>query len=237
MKRKLLILIPVILLLLLFNLLFNSSYKATDIAVNALESTDTLKVYTDDYISFIPSSDNEIGIIMYPGGKVDHLAYSPLMRDLADQGYSTFIAKMPLDLAIFGSNQATDIIEENSTINEWYIMGHSLGGVMAAQYAYENQDTISGLILLASYPQDKHDFSTTEMKVLSIIGDQDGLVDLETYERTKAFLPSNTMYITLEGGNHGQMGSYGKQKKDMPATLTPEEQEYLIIESIMEFIH
>ena len=237
MKRKFLILIPIILLFLVLTLLFNSSYKAADNAINALESTDTLEVNSDDYISFIPSSNNEIGIIMYPGGKVEHEAYSPLMRDLADQGYSTFIAKMPLDLAIFGSNKATRIIEENNTINEWFIMGHSLGGVMAAQYAYENQETISGLILLASYPQEKHDFSNTDMNVLSIIGNQDGLVDLDTYEDAKAFLPEDTMYITLEGGNHGQMGSYGKQKKDLPATLTHEEQEYLIIESIMEFIH
>lgn len=237
MKRKFLILIPIILLLLVLILLFNSSYKAADNAINALESTDTLEVNSDDYISFIPSSNNEIGIIMYPGGKVEHEAYAPLMRDLSDQGYSTFIAKMPLDLAIFGSDKATSIIEENNTIIEWYIMGHSLGGVMAAQYAYENQETISGLILLASYPQEKHDFSDTGMNVLSILGDKDGLVDLKTYEDAKAFLPEDTMYITLEGGNHEQMGTYGKQKKDLPATLTPEEQEYLIIESIMEFIH
>lgn len=237
MKRKFLILIPIILLLLVLTLLFNSSYKAADNAINALEPTDTLEVNSDDYISFIPSSNNEIGIIMYPGGKVEHEAYAPLMRDLSDQGYSTFIAKMPLDLAIFGGDKATNIIEENNTIIEWYIMGHSLGGVMAAQYAYENQQTISGLILLASYPQEKHDFSDTEMNVLSILGDKDGLVDLKTYEDAKAFLPEDTMYITLKGGNHGQMGTYGKQKKDLPATLTPEEQEYLIIESIMEFIH
>ncbi|MBI9014324.1 MAG: alpha/beta fold hydrolase [Clostridiales bacterium] len=237
MKRKLLIVIPIIFLLLVFNLLFNSSYKATDNALNALESTDTLKFYSDDYISFIPISHNEIGIIMYPGGKVEHEAYAPLMRDLADQGYSTFIAKMPLDLAIFGKNKASEIIEENNTINQWYIMGHSLGGVMAAQYAYENQETISGLILLASYPQEKHDFSNTDMEVLSILGNLDGLIDLDTYKETKAFLPEDTMYITIDGGNHAQMGTYGKQKKDLPATLTPEEQEYLIIESIMEFIH
>ncbi len=92
-------------------------------------------------------------------------------------------------------------------------MGHSLGGVMASQYAFENQNKINDLILLASYPQKKHNLIDSDMKILSILGDLDGLVDLETYNTAKKYLPTHTRYVLMIGDNHGQMVSNGPQKK------------------------
>ena len=49
-----------------------------------------------------------------------------------------------------------------------------------------------------------------------------------TYKRDIAaaqdLLPPETKYITIEGGNHSQFGSYGLQSGDNAATISPEEQ-------------
>ncbi|MCH4888566.1 alpha/beta hydrolase [Acidaminobacter sp. JC074] len=231
MKKKLLWLIPIIIVLLLYQFIFNSSYKPT------IEAMATMRegILEDGYVSFIPPDADQIGIIIYPGGKVSYEAYAPFAKDLSEQGYATFVVEMPLDLAIFGSDNASKVIESNPTITEWYILGHSLGGVMAAEYAYEND--IKGLVLLASYPQDKHDFKDKDIKVLSIIGSNDGLVDKNTFNQSKMIMPLDAMYKTIPGGNHAQMGSYGKQKNDLDATITEEEQRYQVIETIVKWLN
>lgn len=70
-------------------------------------------------------------IIFYPGGLVDPASYSPLARTLAEQGHRVYIAKMPLNLAIFGQNKADSFIAEHP--DEAYVIGgHSLGGAFAS---------------------------------------------------------------------------------------------------------
>ncbi len=231
MKKKLLWLIPITIIFLLYQFIFNSSYDPT------IKALATLKEGTieDSYASFIPQDADQVGIIIYPGGKVSYEAYAPFAKDLSEQGYATFIVEMPLDLAIFGGNSADIVIEDNPTITEWYILGHSLGGVMAAEYALEHN--VKGLILLASYPQDKHDLSDKDIKVLSILGSQDGLVDKDTFNKSKSLLPISSTYRIIKGANHAQMGSYGKQKKDFEATITEEEQRYKVIEAIVQWLN
>ena len=63
---------------------------------------------------------------------------------------------MNFNLAILSPNRADSIINNYKDIDTWVIGGHSLGGVMASNYALKN-DKIKGLVLLASYPQDKTD--------------------------------------------------------------------------------
>ncbi|HKK64779.1 MAG TPA: alpha/beta hydrolase [Clostridia bacterium] len=41
------------------------------------------------------------GLIFYPGGKVANEAYLPFLVMIAEAGYPVFLAKMPLDLAVF----------------------------------------------------------------------------------------------------------------------------------------
>ena len=40
-------------------------------------------------------ADAEVGIVLYPGAKVDPHAYVPLAQELASKGYYCVIAKMP----------------------------------------------------------------------------------------------------------------------------------------------
>ena len=166
----------ILILVAVFSIYFGNYYHAVNVD-EYLESNDKVLVNDDNYISFIPK-DNEIkgGIIFYQGAKVENKSYSELMYKLALEGYATFIVDMPFNFAIFGVNKADEIIKDYD-IDNWYLMGHSLGGAMATSYVSQNTDKIAGLILLASYSTE--DLSDT--KVLSIYGSNDLVLNMEKY--------------------------------------------------------
>ena len=163
------------------------------------------------------SADAKIGLIFYPGGKVEHTAYEPLMRALAARGVLCVLVKMPLKLAVLDINAADGVQEQFPGVKSWYIGGHSLGGSMAASYAAEHADSYDGLILLASYST--ADLSDTDLKVLSLYGSEDGVLNLKKYEKYKQNLPADLKEIKMPGGNHAQFGAYGTQRGDGTATL------------------
>ena len=91
------------------------------------------------------------GLIFYPGGKVEHRAYIPLMQACAEQGILCVLIEMPFNLAVLDINAADGIQEQYPQIQDWYIGGHSLGGSMGANYLEKNAEDYEGLILLGSY--------------------------------------------------------------------------------------
>lgn len=167
-------------------------------------------------------NENGIGIIFYPGGKVEYTAYIPLLAQLAEQGYDCYLPKMPCNLAVFGINKADKIIATHTDVKKWYIAGHSLGGAMASSYASKNSDKLAGIIFLGAYPAS--DLSQTKLAMLSIVGTKDQVVNRDKLESSKSNAPKDAKYHTLEGGNHADYGDYGVQKGDGEATITREEQ-------------
>ena len=180
----------------------------------------------DNYYLFEPDADNDVdaGFIFYPGGKVEALAYAPLMRQLADEGLTVVLVKMPFNLAVFDSDAAEGIVEEFSGVDNWYIGGHSLGGAMASSYLEKTDKDFKGLVLLGAYP-----LGEVSLPMLAILGSEDKIVDRERVGELK-----NPLII--EGGNHGNFGNYGVQKGDGKSTISREEQQSLTVEAIMEFI-
>lgn len=200
-------------------------YKAQETALKAVEGNSIVEVDKSDYITFNPrNSKAETGLIFYPGGKVQPEAYAPLCLAIAEKGYRVIIVPMPVKLAVFGANKADKVIEANKDIKNWVIGGHSLGGVMAAAYAYENQDKIKGLALYASYPQAKHNLSDSEIKVISLWGSKDSVADISKVKEASSVLPEDSVFFEIAGGNHGQFGDYGFQKGDTEGSISSEEQ-------------
>ena len=158
------------------------------------------------------------GVIFYPGGKVEALAYIPLMEQLAQEGVLSVLMPMPFNLAVLAKNAAEGIPEQLPEVEHWYMAGHSLGGSMAASFASENTAWVEGLILLAAYSTDPVD-----VPVLSIYGSEDGVLNMEKYEQYRPNL-SDLTEVVLEGGNHAGFGFYGPQEGDGEAVLNREVQ-------------
>lgn len=207
-------------------------------AISALETTDTVIVETGKSLVFTPvsSTPTTTGYIFYPGGRVDYRAYAPMANALAEKGFLAVIPRMPLNLAVFGINEAADVIAAHPEIKSWVIGGHSLGGSMAASYVYEHPGQIDGLVFLASYPADSNKLSNYTGKVLSISASLDGLATPEKIAHSIGLLPDSTVWSIVEGGNHAQFGWYGSQKGDNAATISREEQQKEVIKNTLDLL-
>ncbi|HAA85552.1 MAG TPA: alpha/beta hydrolase [Kosmotogaceae bacterium] len=212
-------------------------YSPTEQALRALESDDIVSVDTSRWLVFTPQEkDVQTGLILYPGGRVDEKAYAVLARSIAEAGYKTVIVQMPFGLAVLNPSAARDVIQEFPDIGEWYIGGHSLGGAMAARFAYLNIESISGLVLMASYPAGNNDLSGVDFPVLSIYASLDGVIDQENLENSRNLLPPDTVWVEIEGGNHAQFGHYGAQRGDLEPKISLEEQMKQTITVILKFL-
>jgi hypothetical protein len=204
-------------------------------AFEALNSDLEVKVTTDRWLVFEPAnSSKNVGFIVYPGGRVDHRSYAPLAHKIAAQGFLTIIAPMPLNLAVFGVNTASDIINSYPQITSWAIGGHSLGGTMAAQFASENPSKIASLILWAAYPASGNNMSKYSLLVTIIYGSNDGLVSISQIQDSLKLLPPTTIQVEITGGNHAQFGWYGDQPGDNNAEISRERQQSKILNATLQ---
>lgn len=178
--------------------------------------------------------DAEVGLIFYPGGKVEYSAYEPLMRTLASHGILCVLVEMPFNLAVLNANAANGIREMLPKVGKWYIGGHSLGGSMAASYLASHADDLDGLVLLGAYST--ADISDSGERVISIYGTEDGVMNRQKYAKCKPNLPNDFNESEIIGGNHAYFGMYGEQDGDGRAYITNEEQIRIASELISEFL-
>jgi len=212
-------------------------YQPTPEALQAMESNSDILVREEPWLIFQPQNTSaKTGLILYPGARIDPQAYAPLARSIASQGYWVIIVAMPLNLAVFAPEQASEVIEFFPEIESWVIGGHSLGGAMAANYANNHPEDVRGLLLLASYPSSSDDLSSSNIKVTSIYADLDGFTSLEDIDTSRALLPEETIWIEIEGGNHSQFGWYGLQKGDNVATISRETQQEQVVLSTINLL-
>lgn len=205
-------------------------------AQKAMETADQVTVSEqENWIDFMPDKPEGISVIFYPGGLVKPQSYAPLAHELAKAGHHTVIAKMPVNLAVLKQNLADDI--RNAFPDESFVMGgHSLGGSMAARYAASHPDALQGIFFLASYPDQKGSVRSLGIQALSILGTNDEVVNATKYQNGRAYLPEDTVYYTIEGGNHSQFGDYGHQSGDGEPEITGEEQLSQTVKAVTEWL-
>jgi hypothetical protein len=214
-----------------------STYPARDLALSALESSQSVTITRDKYIVFTPNSEPEAGLIFYPGGLVEPSAYAPVLHQIAQDGVLVIITPMPLNLAIINTGAANAVMNEFPEVSTWILAGHSLGGASAAIYAENNPTNIKALALWDSYPPDSSDLSDNHLAVLSIYGTTNGFPNTDNFDDKRFLLPVNTSFVPIEGASHAQFGDYGPQKGDVVASLSLAEQHALVAELMLEFIH
>ncbi len=217
--------------------IYLSDYYHADLeAIAAFESAQKVvhETLDDGTIVFEPQNARA-GFIFYPGGKVEHTAYIPLMEACASEGILCVLVEMPFRLAVFEVNAADGIQQRYPEIESWYIGGHSLGGSMAASYLADHTENFAGLILLGSYST--ADLSETNMNVLSIYGSEDQVLNREKYVANSSNLPNSATEVVIEGGCHAYFGMYGAQNGDGTPTVTNEEQIHSAADAISEMVH
>lgn len=166
---------------------------------------------------------------------MEYKAYAPLLKKLANQGILCLCPHMPFNLAVFASDKAEGMQKDYPEVTKWYIGGHSLGGVMASQYAYKHQKDFDGMIFLASYPT--HSFQNSSLQALTIYGSQDHVLNKKNYQKNKKNFPKQTREVIIQGGNHGQFANYGKQSGDGKASITSLQQQEETVEAIMQLMN
>ena len=213
----------------------NDYYRADLGAISAFSSSEKIEreILDDETIVFKPEKV-KAGFIFYPGGKVEYTAYIPLMEELAKKDIMCVLLKMPFNLAVLDVNGAEGIQEMYPEIENWYIGGHSLGGSMAASYLSENISEYKGLVLLGSYST--ADLSKEDIKVLSVFGSEDKVMNKEKYDEYKINLPKDFSEEIIGGGCHAYFGMYGEQEGDGTPTITNVEQIQKTAEIINIFI-
>ena len=219
-----------------FYLYVSDCYRADEVSIDAYVTSEEIeeRELGDGSIAYIPT-EYTVGVIFYPGGKVEHTAYEPLMRALAERGILAVLVRMPHNLAVLKSNAADGIPEQFPEVERWYMAGHSLGGSMAASYIAKHQGEFDGLILLAAYST--ADLSASGLEVASIYGSLDGVMNRDKYGEYLINLPADLSETVIDGGNHAGFGMYGEQKGDGEATLTATDQIELAAEIIKNFVN
>lgn len=197
-----------------------------------MKSTDDVVVTAHKKYYSFRGHNNKKAFIFYPGALVDEQAYAEILYKLAENGMDSFVVKMPLRLAIYGFNNGNEVLKDyKNQYKEFYIGGHSMGGVASSFFAILHKKDIKGVALLGSFsilPIPK------EMKVLSITATNDKVIKWDTYNKSLKNLPKDYIHVSIEGGNHGQFGDYGEQRNDGVATISNEKQHQIIIKAILD---
>ena len=227
----------------LFSLWMVNSFRAQGFDRTILESDQTIIVEkTDQYIHFQPVENPQpTGFIFLPGGMVAPEAYAPMSRAISEHGFNVFILNLPFGSAPLDSQetgvlqQALEIIDANPSIPYWTVGGHSRGAAIAARFASLHEESFDGLVLIGtSHPKEAaFDLSKTNVSVTKIYATNDGLASTDEVEANARYLPDDTKWVLIEGGNHSQFGYYGGQLGDNAATISREQQQELTIEAIL----
>lgn len=235
-KRIVGVLLALFVILMVFAVAFKiysgDFYRADEAMISEFQdkaSGNVLNYQNDDGQVFLPvDKDYKAVIVFYPGGKVEYTAYSGLMYELADRGFICLLPRMPENLAFLRVN-AVDVLTEKykdqvATVDhlDWYLAGHSLGGVAASKFYEGASVRFKGLILCASYVTE--DLSASDCRLLSIYGSEDKVLNMENYENSKALWPAGAEEYVIQGGIHSYFGNYGIQDGDGEPSITNEQQ-------------
>lgn len=191
-------------------------------------------------IGFLPAREvGSAALVFVPGGSVDPEAYAPMARAIAERGRLVYIVDAP-PVGLFGSGDETtmerarEIVAAAAPARRRVLGGHSRGGAVAVRMVAAEPDQFDGLILLGTTHPRRDDLSKCPLPVTKLVASLDGVARPDAMETSRALLPPETTWITIEGGNHAQFGCYGDQTGDNPATLGREEQQSAVVEAILK---
>ena len=219
------------------------AYRARGEAHDALNSSQTVRVENlDGYWRFTPRQASNVGLLFFPGALVDPVAYAPILRAVAERGYTALLIQVPRRGAMGGAESEELLTRYARAIREteasggpgrWVAGGHSRGGVISCTVARSRPPWLGGLVLVGtSHPRD-FSIANLAIPVTQIFGTRDTVADVEKVIAARRNLPASLTIVEIDGGNHSQFGSYGFQPGDWPATISRAEQHRRTLEAIV----
>lgn len=243
MKKFLKILAAIVVLvpLLAFGLLSYSTQKRlaapTEDALAALVADESVLIEPGDWLVMRPAnSEPTAGLIIYPGANCDVRGYAPVLREISARGYLVIAVSMPFDFSIFAPNSADDVRAAFPDIQHWVIAGHSMGGAMAARYAFNHQDDLAGLILWDSYPPEPNSLADSRLPVVHIHRATPDGRPSQVFEEQRHLFPDSSVWVPVPGGNHMYFGSFdgGGYQEEWDAVIPREAQHSVVIAATLD---
>ncbi|CAB9496733.1 alpha/beta hydrolase fold [Seminavis robusta] len=200
-------------------------------------------VHVDDsYWAWI-TRDNprNVGLIWYTELWYDERAYSPIMQRVASSRYPVFLLDIPLSMPFLSPFRGDTVLRDYPEIDTWVVGGHGIGGAMASIFAQRRREEgVDGLGLFGSYPFPIfNDQSLTDIKAVSVWGNQDGKTKRVQWEDGRRYLPRTAKFIEVDGANHSQMARLQVDLvngDNAPVNMTRDQQETIVVENILNLL-
>lgn len=219
-------------------LAWSRPFPADPVALSAMRSSAGVRVADRlTWYELQPTQTNStgreikptVGLVFYPGARVDPRAYASLLSPVAAAGYLVVVLKEPFGIGLIQAGHAEAPISVHPEIKSWAVGGHSLGGVAASSFADAHAPKVTGLLLLAAYPASK--LHRRDLRVLSLSGSADGLATPAKVNAAKAELPTRSRYVVIKGAVHADFGNYGVQPGDGTPSISRAAAQAQIVQS------
>jgi pimeloyl-ACP methyl ester carboxylesterase len=198
----------------------------------AAARADPAITYTDrgGEVVLTPKRPDGSGLVFISGARVDAAAYASKLSGLADAGTTVVIVRPFLNFAIFETRSLASFEQVAPAVRTWLVGGHSLGGVKACESARD----AAGLVLLGSYCAT--DLSSTDLPVLSLGGERDGLSTPAKIADARHLLPADAQLVEIPGAVHAQFGDYGEQPGDGTPTASDSAVRAAVTDALVPFV-
>jgi pimeloyl-ACP methyl ester carboxylesterase len=220
------------------------SFRTRGVDPGLLQSNASVSVFdSEEILTFSPKSPRQSGLIFICGAGVSAHAYAPLLRPVADAGYSVFVIKLPYRLAPLESHKLVAIdrvhkvMAEHPEVSGWVLSGHSLGAALASRVARDNPSSLSALVLVGTTHPKSDSLASLRFPVTKVYGSNDGVAPLEKIDRNRSLLPEHTKWVLIDGANHSQFGHYGHQLLDGTATIPRAGQQEMTRTALLESLN
>ncbi|MBM4279335.1 MAG: hypothetical protein FJ137_00770 [Deltaproteobacteria bacterium] len=157
--------------------------------------------------------------LLVQGGAVTVERYHWLAAHLASRGVIVVAPHHALDLAFFSQGDGLDTLgalRRAARGNDPYLqgrvedgpalaIGHSLGGVVASNAFAGDEAGVTHLVLLSSVPNPGVDVTRASGRVLSVAGQNDGLISVDEVKEGAREFRAMTTVAVVEGLTHFQL--------------------------------
>jgi len=166
---------------------------------------------------FRPKQPGPAGIVIMHGALIKPQSYAATAAYFARLGYTVFLPHGGFWRLPINAVESTTARLEDFGIDDWYLIGHSMGGLAALELLRQPAVDVRAVALWgAGMP---FDFTDVDAPLLFLWGDDDGILPADRFATVQANLPVDTRYITIEGGNHRNFAMYSHQFFDNEGRL------------------